>query len=457
MKLTNRVLTIPRTLATSPESLIRTVTELTQGDALRWYVCAADQDSLQVEVTQCSEDVPSAATAAPTWVATSDAAVVISLIPTGIGCSIGGFAGDAGPVTALLARTADFVVTNPNAVNASDFILAGDEVVYTEGYSLDLFSTGATALYRPAANRIGVIIESADDASIATAHNVVNAVRAVHGIHIVGCIVTETPLGVTSERRGSGAYSGQIDRPDLLVAAGRQLIDAGATALAVTSNPRGLPAHEYAQHFLGDNPNPVGGAEAVVSHLLTRALGVPSAHAPMINFDSALTDPGTVDPRAAGEYVSRSGLASILVGLRRAPQLRAGQGCRTTEVLSVDDVVAVVAPATALGSVPVLSALQRQIPVIAVDENTTTLTITASALGTDEVITVANYLEAAGAVTAIRWGISLESVRRPLARVTTASSQDAHSADAHRRAVDQLQRRSSHRVTPTRRTGDLSV
>lgn len=45
---------------------------------------------------------------------------VVHIVPTGIRCEFGGFAGDATPVTNLLASTADFLVTHPNAVNASD-------------------------------------------------------------------------------------------------------------------------------------------------------------------------------------------------------------------------------------------------------------------------------------------------------------------------------------------------
>ena len=45
---------------------------------------------------------------------------VVQLIRTGIRCEFGGFAGDACPATNLLAATADFLVTHPNAVNASE-------------------------------------------------------------------------------------------------------------------------------------------------------------------------------------------------------------------------------------------------------------------------------------------------------------------------------------------------
>jgi hypothetical protein len=45
---------------------------------------------------------------------------VVQIIPTGIGCEFGGYAGDAGPVTNLLASVVDFLVTHPSTVNASE-------------------------------------------------------------------------------------------------------------------------------------------------------------------------------------------------------------------------------------------------------------------------------------------------------------------------------------------------
>ena len=45
---------------------------------------------------------------------------VVFLVPTGINATIGGHAGDAGPVARLLASVCDTLITHPNVVNASD-------------------------------------------------------------------------------------------------------------------------------------------------------------------------------------------------------------------------------------------------------------------------------------------------------------------------------------------------
>jgi hypothetical protein len=417
MLIANRTYTISRSAVVAAGGIGEAVADAAAGEPLRWFVSEAAEATIRVVVTECT-GIPAPCIGALPPPRPSGRAVVINLIPTGIGCAFGGYAGDAGPVTALLGAAADLVVTNPNAVNASDFLHLDERTVYTEGYSLNLFADGRAPLYRPRSNRIGVIIERAERSSIDAVYNVINAVRAVHGVDVVDHLVTDEPIGTHCVRHESGAYGGQIDDPEVLLEAGRRLIDAGATALAVATNVRGLPAGEYARHFAGAHPNPVGGAEAVVSHLLTRTFGVPSAHAPMRNFkDVGLAEVGVVDARAAGEFVSASGLACVLMGLRRAPQFAPRPGCPTTEMIVSDDVVAVVAPATALGSAPVVSAVRRGTPVIAVRENQTILNVTAQALHLDSIIEVDSYLAAAGLVLALRNGIGIDALRRPLAAV----------------------------------------
>jgi hypothetical protein len=409
--------------------LIAEVCRAHTGEALRWFISAAGPAGYRVETTECTDAAPPAWEIPAFTPTPSGRSVVVSLIPTGIGCAIGGYAGDAGPATALLAAAADLVITNPNAVNASSFIGAQHRVVYTEGYSLDLFSCGRAVLFVPRANRIGVIVERASEEALAEVVNVMNAVRAVHGVDIVDYLVTDDPIGTRCLRHASGAYVGQIDNPEVLLSAGHRLLSAGATALAVTTNVRDLPAEAYASHFSGAHPNPVGGAEAVVSHLITRTLGVPAAHAPMLNFKELPGGRRIVDARGAGEFVSASGLGCVLMGLRTAPQLLPSPGRAFSAVIGTDDVMAVVAPASALGSIPVLAAAQRGTPVIAVAANTTILDVTADRLGLSEVIEVDSYLEAAGAVLAIRAGLSLESVRRPL---VTLGAPEAHTASIRR-------------------------
>jgi hypothetical protein len=409
---TNRRYVLERGNAETPAELLGLVDSAFVERPLRWYISQADQHRITVESTEFDADLPPIG--GENRAQRSGAAVVVNLVPTGIGCSVGGYAGDAAPATALLAQAADFVVTNPNAVNASNFIRLDDRVLYTEGSCIDAFSRGEINLHRAVGNRVGLIIEAAPDTSVEHILNVTNAVRAVHGVDIVDYVVTEKPIGSHCTRNESGAYVGTVDNTDVLLDAARTLIERGANAIAITTNVQDLEADEYSAHFSGKEANPVGGVEAIISHLVVRHFGLPAAHAPMINFKNLDLDHAVVDARSAGEIVSTSGLACILVGLSRAPQLRDEPGARLAEELSFRDVVAVVAPAGSLGGPPVLEALSRRVPVIAVRGNETMFAVTAEALDLPGVIEVASYAEAAGVVLALRSGISLDTVIRPM-------------------------------------------
>jgi len=71
-------------------------------------------------------------------------------------------------------------------------------------------------------------------------------------------------------------------------------------------------------------------------------------------------------------------------------------------------------PASCLGKVPALAAEFSGIPLIAVRENKAVLHVTNDKMRMGNVIEVNSYLEAAGIILALRNGISLESVRKPL-------------------------------------------
>jgi len=75
---------------------------------------------------------------------------------------------------------------------------------------------------------------------------------------------------------------------------------------------------------------------------------------------------------------------------------------------------AIIVPASCLGGIPALAAEFHNIPLIAVRENRTILDVTNDDMRMRNVIEVETYLEAAGVLIALREGISLESVRRPL-------------------------------------------
>jgi Protein of unknown function (DUF3326) len=394
------------------QALIDVITQVVGPSALRWYIAQVSSEEITIEAMLYDKVVTDGRySATPRY--HPGKGVVLHIVPTGVGCRIGGYAGDAAPVTSLLASAVDYLITNPNAVNASDFINLDPNVIYADGYKIDLFMQGLVDLYLPYGNRIGVIIEKSEEWKLDAVFNVINAVRAVHGVEIVDCAITEGPVGGRCVRNRSGAFVGTVDHPEAILAACERLVKKGATAIAITTNLQDLPPGEYSQHFSGECPNPVGGVEAVISYLVANRYRLPVAHAPLFNMkDLDLRHP-VVDARGAGEIVSASGLACILVGLQRAPQVQAETCIAVRDIVNIRNLLAVVAPANCLGGVPVLCAHKRRVPVIAVKDNETILDVTSAKLGL-QVIEVSNYAEAAGVILAIKRGLCLESLTRPL-------------------------------------------
>jgi hypothetical protein len=382
--------------------------------ALRWYIAQVTDDEILVEATTFDGELLAPDDGLETRPRFSGKAAVVSIVPTGVGCELGGYAGDAAPATNLLAAAADHVITNPNAVNASNFISLDGNVHYTEGFCIDLLMKGLVDLHVPYGNKIGLIVEKTTPQNLDVVFNVVNTVRAVHGIHLMDPLVTDRPIGSHCVENETGAYVGTVDHPEVILEAGEKLISQGASALAITTNIQDLPSEEYVKHFEGRYPNPLGGVEAIISHWIVNHLQVPAAHAPMINCkDMPLTHP-IVDARGAGEMASVSGLACTLIGLRRAPQIVQRRGVRIAESLNVHNVLALVAPSGCLGGIPAIYAHKLGIPIIAVQDNRTILRVTQKALGLGNVIEVRNYAEAAGVVLALKKGIHLEAIARPL-------------------------------------------
>jgi hypothetical protein len=106
----------------------------------------------------------------------------------------------------------------------------------------------------------------------------------------------------------------------------------------------------------------------------------------------------------------------VLKGLSRAPRPLAipSLDAAPAGALTLNNVGAIVLPASCLGGVPALVAQDSDIPLIAVSDNRTILDVNNAKMTMRNVIPVASYLEAAGVLLALRSGISLESLRRPI-------------------------------------------
>jgi len=409
----NKQYRIERSKISPDKSLIDVVKQVVDKKAIRWYISQITSDYMTIEATLYSEQFAEMGESVEGQYYPGKT-VVVNIVPTGIGCSIGGYAGDATPTANLLASTVDYLITNPNTVNASNFINLKNNVVYAEGHSIDLFCQGTVNFHLPYANTVGLIIEKSEDWKIDILFNLINAVRAIYGVNIINPVITDEPISSRCMQNEAGAFVGTVDNPDVLFNAGQELIKKGANAIAVTTNVQDLPSQMYAKHFRGECPNPVGGVEAIISHLMMKKFQIPVAHAPLLNIKDLDLVHNIVDARGAGEMGSTSGLACVLVGLQKAPQIKVKPNTRIADIINLNNVLAVVMPASCLGGVPILQAEKYQIPVIAVGENQTILDISQSKLQLNNVIEAHSYAEAAGLILALKNGIHLESLSRPL-------------------------------------------
>ena len=341
----------------------------------------------------------------------------LMVVPTGIGCAIGGYAGDALPSARLLAAASGCLITHPNVMNGAALYWSDPRIHYVEGYGLDRFAAGEWLLRPVRRQRIGLLLDAGIEPELVQRQiQVAEACRATLGLEIGPVLSTDAPLGVHLERGASGASWGSLERPDALLRAGERLRTAGATAIAVVARfPEDPQSAELAAYREGSGVDALAGAEAVISHLLVRHLQIPCAHAPALGPLPLDLD---LDPRAAAEELGYTFLACVLVGLSRAPDLvPAGQSMVEGNGFRADQLGAVVVPEGALGGEALLAAVARDVSVIAV-ANPSLLAVTPEVLGlADAVLPAASYSEAAGLVLALREGLSPASLQRPLPRL----------------------------------------
>lgn len=305
------------------------------------------------------------------------------IVPTGIGASIGGFAGDASFWARKFAGKSQLIV-NPNVVNAGCFSGITENMLYVEGYSVDEFFRGKLRLLQTSKkNKIGVIFDKSIPDGILNVHiNTINAVKMIYGCDIVGYDITEFGAGVEFSVDESGISTGSVNNIQTIVESGKRLLDRGAEVLAIVCRFKEDDFDDYAN---GVGVDPVGGVEAIISHYVSKELKVPCAHSPA--FDDITICQEIVDARCSAEYITPTYLPCILLGLSQAPILSFN-----LEGYSIKDLKFLIMPANSLGSIPVFEALKNNIPVYAVGENKTVLDITKDMID-DRIIFIDSYQE----------------------------------------------------------------
>ena len=343
---------------------------------------------------------------------------VVLIVPTGIGASIGGYAGDALPVARAIAAVSDRLITHPNVLNGAQLYWPLDNTFYVEGYGLDKFASSCWGLRPVRQNRVGLILDRGIEPELRLRHlQAADATRATLGLNLTDYALTDAPLEVELRAAPSGASWGTIGNPGSLLRTAQRLISQGrAEAIAVVARfPDDIDSHALQDYRRGWGVDPLAGAEAVISHLIVRTFQIPAAHAPALM--PLPLDPD-LSPRAAAEELGYTFLPCVLVGLSRAPQFVIGRqnSVPLPEDIWAEQVDAAVVPATACGGSAILSLSHLKAQIIAVEENRTQMQVPPEPLGI-KAIRVNSYLEALGVLVAHRAGISPDALRPSVSSV----------------------------------------
>lgn len=289
----------------------------------------------------------------------------VFIVPTGIGASIGGYAGDASVYAKMFAKEHKLIV-NPNVVNAGCFSGITDNMLYLEGYAIDELFKNNIQLKESQNNKIGIIFDKSISKNLLNIHiNTINAVKTVYGINIIDYEITEESVGVDFYVDGSGISTGYVKNIQTILKSGKKLIQKGCEALGIVCLFKDEEDKNYEN---GNGVDPIGGVEAIISHYITKELKVPCAHAPA--FEDFEITTKIVNNKASAEYITPTFLPCILLGLNNAPKIT------HNGEISIKNIDYLITPYNAVGSIPVFEAIKNQIPVYAIKENVTLLNVT---------------------------------------------------------------------------------
>ena len=288
--------------------------------------------------------------------------VIALSVPTGIGADIGGYAGDFGYIAREFSRYF-YCIVNPNAVNGGILSAINNDMSYLEGYLFDEFFRGNIKITpkKPyETNKIGVVFDCEIPKNILNVHiNTLNALKKVQGIDFLEPVLTEKPVGVEIKIENNISF-GNLKNPDEILKSAEKLIKSGAEAIAVICYFREDTEDENYSNACGIDP--IGGVEAVISHLIAKEFNIPTAHAPA--FSDIDISQKIENPKVASELISSTYLPCIMQGLSIAPKIsKTGKiGFKNTEYLVV--------PYGAMGSPAVLSAYKNGVKIITVKNET---------------------------------------------------------------------------------------
>ncbi len=296
--------------------------------------------------------------------------IVALSIPTGIGASIGGYAGDFGYLAREFSK--DFhAIVNPNAVNGGILSAINYDMSYLEGFLFDEFFKGEIGIIPKKSyetNKIGVIFDCEIPKNILNVHlNTLSALKMVQGIETLAIEYTNEPVGVEIVVENKISY-GNLKNPKTLLNSAKKLIEKGVEALCVVCYFN--EDSEDEDYSNGNGIDPIGGVEAIISHLITKEFKIPSAHVPAF-YDVDISEK-IENPKVSSEMISSTYLPCVMQGLSIAPKITP---FNDKNAITKDDVKYLIVPYDALGSSCVLSCLNSSVKLITV-KNDTVLDVT---------------------------------------------------------------------------------
>ena len=289
---------------------------------------------------------------------------VVLIVPTGIGCEIGGHCGDAQVVARLIGSCCDRLITHPNVVNASDENEMPENTWYVEGSILDRFLEGTVVLEKPLINKVLIAVNEADYQSI----NAVSAARVSLGMD-AEIIELKTPLQLIAKMK-NGLATGDVHGWQELV---QQVKSYKFDALGIAT-PITVPEEVLIKYFKHGGINPIGGVEAVASKLIADSLNKPVAHGP-VNYKVSYKE--VVDPRQAVEIITENFIHCVLKGLHQAPRIWPCVSCslfryNRERSISTEVVDVMISPMGYFGR-PHKACRDANIPILVVRENKSVL------------------------------------------------------------------------------------
>ena len=305
------------------------------------------------------------------------------VVPTGVGAKIGGYAGDASQYAQKIAKEFGLIV-NPNVVNAACFSGITDDMLYVEGWGISELIKGNLYLTQPKKNKIGVIFDKKIPQNILNIHlNTINAMKCVYGFDISEIEITEEEVGIDYCFTEENISTGAVKNPLTLKKSALKLKEKNVDVIAIVCHFDDCEADDYEN---GDGVDIIGGIEGVISHYVSSETFIPCAHAPA--FSNIEIEGKLINPKAASEYITPTFLPCLFFGLNKAPLYVKK---KNKNVISYENISALIMPFNSLGSSIVLDALEKNIPVLAVKENETILNITSQKLNLDGIINLESY------------------------------------------------------------------